>query len=159
MRTTASTTEAWDGLAESNERTAVATGVTTLAILGVAFGAMALGIPYFWIVFPVGFGGVLPLVMADSARRKRASSRDCRRDSTGGRRDAGAGTTDDEALRTLRSRYARGELSDTGFERRLERLLETETVADAARWRRSRGPSDTGDEDRRSPSAPDARDD
>ena len=49
-----------------DRRTAVASGVTTLAILGVAFGAMALGVPYFWVAFPVGFGGVLPLVVAST---------------------------------------------------------------------------------------------
>ncbi|OVE86085.1 SHOCT domain-containing protein [Natronolimnobius baerhuensis] len=37
-----------------------------------------------------------------------------------------------DALETLRERYARGELTDPEFERRAERLLETETV-DAAR--------------------------
>jgi uncharacterized membrane protein len=36
------------------------------------------------------------------------------------------------ALETLRSRYARGELTDAQFERKLERLLETETVEGAA---------------------------
>jgi uncharacterized membrane protein len=36
----------------------------------------------------------------------------------------------DEALETLRTRYARGELTEEQFERKLERLLETETVED-----------------------------
>ncbi len=35
-----------------------------------------------------------------------------------------------EALETLRERYARGELTDEQFERKVERLLETETLAD-----------------------------
>jgi uncharacterized membrane protein len=38
---------------------------------------------------------------------------------------------DGDALDTLRSRYARGELTDEQFERKLERLLETETLEDA----------------------------
>lgn len=33
-----------------------------------------------------------------------------------------------DALETLRDRYARGELTDEQFERKLERLLETETL-------------------------------
>ncbi|WP_158055461.1 SHOCT domain-containing protein [Halorussus halophilus] len=37
-----------------------------------------------------------------------------------------ANTTQDDPLEELRSRYARGELSEDEFERRLERLLETE---------------------------------
>jgi uncharacterized membrane protein len=40
---------------------------------------------------------------------------------------AGDGTEDD-ALATLRDRYARGELTDEQFEHKLERLLETETL-------------------------------
>ena len=35
-----------------------------------------------------------------------------------------------DALSTLRTRYARGELTDEQFERKLERLLETETLED-----------------------------
>ncbi|THE66763.1 SHOCT domain-containing protein [Salinadaptatus halalkaliphilus] len=38
-----------------------------------------------------------------------------------------------DALEVLRQRYAAGELSDDAFERKLERLVETETVADAER--------------------------
>ena len=37
---------------------------------------------------------------------------------------------DEEALASLRRRYARGEIDDAEFERRLERLRETETLAD-----------------------------
>jgi uncharacterized membrane protein len=37
---------------------------------------------------------------------------------------------EETALQTLRERYARGELTDEEFERKLERLLETETVAE-----------------------------
>ncbi|QSG05694.1 SHOCT domain-containing protein [Halapricum desulfuricans] len=35
-----------------------------------------------------------------------------------------------DALETLRERYARGELTDEQFERKVERLLETETLED-----------------------------
>lgn len=41
-----------------------------------------------------------------------------------------------DALDALRDRYARGELTDEQFERKLDRLLETETVEDAAEYRR-----------------------
>jgi uncharacterized membrane protein len=41
-------------------------------------------------------------------------------------------STEDDALAELRSRYARGELTDEQFERKLERLLETETLEDIA---------------------------
>ncbi|QSG11502.1 SHOCT domain-containing protein [Halapricum desulfuricans] len=48
-----------------------------------------------------------------------------------------------DALETLRERYARGELTDEQFERKVERLLETETLEDAED--RSRVTSETGD--------------
>jgi uncharacterized membrane protein len=124
-------------------RTVLLSGLTTLAILTVAFGAMALGVSYFWVVFPIGFGGVLPLVVAyghrtDGADRDRGSAADTPVETTS---PAPAGQ--DEALRTLRARYARGELTDEAFEARLKRLLETESVADAANWvRRPRSADD-----------------
>ena len=44
--------------------------------------------------------------------------------------------TDDttDALERLRTRYAEGDLTDEQFERKLDRLLETETPEDAAEW-------------------------
>lgn len=39
-------------------------------------------------------------------------------------------TEHDQALDTLRNRYARGELTDEQFERKLDQLLETETLED-----------------------------
>ncbi|OYR39639.1 hypothetical protein DJ82_09060 [Halorubrum sp. Ib24] len=53
-----------------------------------------------------------------------------------------AGTRD--ALDRLRSRYAEGDLTDEQFERKLDRLLETETPEDAAEYvrrERSREPA------------------
>ena len=38
--------------------------------------------------------------------------------------------SNDEALSRLRDRYAQGELTDEQFERKLDRLLETETIED-----------------------------
>lgn len=37
-------------------------------------------------------------------------------------------SVDDDALSTLRDRYARGELTDEQFERKVEKLLETDTI-------------------------------
>ncbi|MWV40371.1 SHOCT domain-containing protein [Natrialba sp. INN-245] len=45
-------------------------------------------------------------------------------------------TNNADALETLRDRYAAGELTDEQFERKLERLLETETLEDVEHWRR-----------------------
>lgn len=41
----------------------VVTGVVSLVTLGTAFGLLALGVEAFWVAFPVGFGGVLPLAL------------------------------------------------------------------------------------------------
>lgn len=46
-----------------------------------------------------------------------------------------------DALETLRERYAAGELTDDQFERKLERLLNTETLEDAKNWTRDRSRS------------------
>ncbi|OYR46518.1 SHOCT domain-containing protein [Halorubrum sp. Ea8] len=58
-----------------------------------------------------------------------------------------AGTRD--ALDRLRSRYAEGDLTDEQFERKLDRLLETETPEDAAEYvRRERSREPTRDVER-----------
>lgn len=49
-------------------------------------------------------------------------------------REESATESTDEALATLRERYAGGELAEAQFERKLERLLEVETVEDASRY-------------------------
>ncbi|SDF42485.1 SHOCT domain-containing protein [Halorientalis regularis] len=111
---------AFDGRLDGAAGEAVArtAGVVSLAVLAVGLGGLALGIDWAWIAFPVGYGGVLPLAVS------RAKSR---ADTTGT-----AGTADDvaddedQALAALRRRYAEGEVDDVAFERRLERLLETE---------------------------------
>jgi uncharacterized membrane protein len=100
-----------------------AAGAVTAITLGVAFGLLALGQSYFWIAFPIGFGAGMPLAvgLARWYRSSAATDRSARQDH--------AGT--DAALTHLRERYARGELTDEEFESRVERLLETESVADA----------------------------
>ncbi|WP_411965545.1 SHOCT domain-containing protein [Haloferax sp. YSMS24] len=96
-------------------------GVVIASIFLVGFGLLALGNPWFWIAFPVGFAGVLPAALA---LVKLYESR------RGGDDDAPPSETED-ALETLRRRYASGELTEEEFEAKVERLLETETVADA----------------------------
>ncbi|WP_066415745.1 SHOCT domain-containing protein [Halorubrum aethiopicum] len=41
-----------------------------------------------------------------------------------------------DAIDRLRTRYAEGDLTDEQFERKLDKLLETETPEDAAEWRK-----------------------
>lgn len=101
----------------------VAAGAVTCLTLAVAFGLLALGNPFFWVAFPVGFGGGMPLVvgLVKWYRVRQERQRDAR----------GARTERDDALSKLRDRYARGELTETELETRIERLLETESIAEA----------------------------
>lgn len=98
----------------------VASTVTVLT-LAVAFGAMALGVEAFWVAFPVGFGGVMPLATGLAAY---ASSGDQAHDDTVG--DDAAEEDAESALSTLRERYARGELDEGELEERVETVLATE---------------------------------
>lgn len=101
---------------------AIVAGVTTGTILIVAFGLLAFGYPWFWVVFPIGFAGVLPAAIGLAAlyERRKAAERPSSRPS------------EDDSLEVIRERYAHGELSDEEFDRRLDRLLETESLEDLA---------------------------
>jgi uncharacterized membrane protein len=138
----ASTDDGPPGFRADDEETplqTVAAGAVTFVTLGVAFGLLALGNPFFWVAFPVGFGGGLPLAVG-LARwyESRAEARD--EETRRGQSDT------DTALEELRDRYARGELDDDEFEARVERLLETESVRDAkASVDRRRNAEETGE--------------
>jgi len=109
-------------------------GLVVGGILLVAFGLLALGVPWFWIAFPVGFAGVLPAAIGLVRLYERR--KDDAEDDEPAEQEA--------ALATLRERYARGELTEAEFERKVERLLETETVADAREFR-TRGTKGPGE--------------
>lgn len=114
---------------------------TAIAVLGAGLLALFLGYSWFWMVFALGFAVVVPLVKVatdalgetdrtgEVGRERRPEPAGPRSDS---RRESGRGPTSRrDALDSLRDRYARGELSDEEFERKVERLLETETLEDA----------------------------
>jgi uncharacterized membrane protein len=105
------------GTANADTITLLVAGGVTALTLGVAFGLSALGVSSFWVAFPVGFGVVLPGAIA-MAHNRRA---DERRNVTDTRTEQSS-----TGLEVLRRRYAAGELSDEEFERRVERLLESE---------------------------------
>lgn len=109
----------------------VAGAVVGLVFL-VGFGLLALGNPWFWIAFPVGFGGLLPISLAlAKLYESRESDRDRDRGDRSRDHTPSVDADESDALATLRARYARGDLDEEEFEQRLERLLETENVDDA----------------------------
>ena len=116
--------EGWDD--DETPLQSIAAGAVTFLTLGVGFGLLALGNPYFWVAFPVGFGGLMPMAIGLARWFESREETRSRSESTPRRED-----DTDAALADLRERYARGELDDEEFEARVERLLETESVADA----------------------------
>jgi len=114
-----------------------AVGLTTMLVLGVGLLALFFGVPNFWLIFALGFAVVVPIVAMlygeenEQEAQRSYRNRD-REESRVGRDQRTHGSeTDDGPLETLRRRYARGELTDAQFERKLEALLETETLEDA----------------------------
>jgi hypothetical protein len=110
--------------------TGLVAGVVSVGVLLVAFGALALGVDAWWLAFPFGYGGVLPLAVG-VARWRTSGGRshsgeataDGRRATTGAGRSA---DTEEAALATLRQRYAEGEIDEVEFEHRVETLLREE---------------------------------
>lgn len=112
----------------------VVSGAVTALTLLVAFGLMFMEVGFFWVVFIVGFAGVLPMALGLVKLYERRRDREATRSPGAVRRDASTGGRDsdtEDALDALRERYARGELTEVEFERRVQKLLETESVEDA----------------------------
>jgi len=137
----------WTSLREN------ATGIVSLLVTGIWMGAMFTDQDWWLAALLVGYVAVVPLVAilfgdederAEWADDYLASGDADRTEST-----TDAATDSRDALETLRERYAAGELSDEQFERKLERLLDTETLEDAQEWTRARrGDERAGDEGR-----------
>lgn len=102
------------------ELTSVIVTATWLALLFVGPGNL-------WLpVMLVGYIAVIPIVeiLAGETDEEDESDEDLgTARTTGAERDA-------DPLAELRRRYAEGELTDEQFERKVERLLETETIED-----------------------------
>ncbi|KDE60427.1 hypothetical protein EL22_23635 [Halostagnicola sp. A56] len=138
------------------------TEITTMVVTGLWLALMFLGVDSgLWLaVLLVGYVVVIPivaLVFGDETDREEwwgdgsweesdtstdtETESDSRSDPT-----TTPESNNREALEMLRSRYAAGELTDEQFERKLERLLETETIEDIEQRRGSEG--DRGRADR-----------
>jgi uncharacterized membrane protein len=130
------------GPADSDDPVVAATALVVLgAGLGSLFGVPLLAAVDFWLVFVVGYAVVVPLVslargwQGDEAEIDSPAARTHRADQSDGAvgedqwNDTDEGV--DAALDRLRDRYARGDLSEEQFERKLEVLLETDTPENA----------------------------
>ena len=109
-----------DGDTEESPLEQIAAGVTMALIFLVAFGLLALDVAWFWVVFPVGFAGVLPAVIGLVRYYEQSAS------------TAESAADTDDPLETLKRQYARGEIDETEFERRLDGLLDSDSAAETA---------------------------
>jgi uncharacterized membrane protein len=98
------------------------TAATPILTLGLGLLALFAGVDNWWVIFVIGWAVVTPLMGIlfdeDEADEEHGTTTEPARETQ-------------DALDTLRERYARGELSEEQFERKVERLLETETIEDA----------------------------
>ncbi|WP_255148643.1 SHOCT domain-containing protein [Halorarius halobius] len=100
---------------DADPRVGAVAGVVSAGVLAVAFGLLALGVPWFWVAFPVGYGGVLPLAVGIAKRRTAEEHRDP---------DDG----DDDPVTAAKRAYARGDIDEMELERRLDRLLDDDAT-------------------------------
>lgn len=134
-----------------------ATGIAGAVVTGLWLVALFAGWEWWLPLMLFGYLVVLPLVSyltdgsdeLDDWDRGWGTERE-REDGSarGGHPADGRPDGADDALATLRDRYARGELTDEQFERKLERLLDTETLEDADARARAR---DRGEDRDREP--------
>ncbi|MDY6818610.1 MAG: SHOCT domain-containing protein [Halobacteriales archaeon] len=87
-------------------------GLVVFLTLGVGLTLLFFGVDWFWIVFVLGFAVVLPMVGILTGDENEPTASEA---------------TQPDPLETLRERYARGEIDEAEFERRLDRLLDTES--------------------------------
>ena len=127
--------------------------IASTLVVGLGLAALFLGAESFWLVFVLGFVVLVPLVallFGDESDRAEWWDDSWGEDwfddwwgssSTDDADDEREDTSKDEgedSLSIVRRRYARGELTDAQFERKLERLLETETLEDVEDRQRAR---------------------
>ncbi len=116
--------------------------IVSLLVLGGGFVALFAGFEYFFLVWILGFVVLVPLVSILTGEEMLSSLEDDHdATATETERTGTSQETDDptpstqDALTTLRERYARGDLTDEQFDTKLTRLLETDTPENAAEWR------------------------
>lgn len=119
-------------------------GVVSLLVTASWLGAMFTDQEWWLAALLVGYIVVVPLVaILFDDQPDTEEWTDDQTSTEGAKLEHGTSTTGSandtrDALETLRERYAAGELTDDQFERKLERLLDTETLEDAEAWTRER---------------------
>lgn len=108
-----------------------AVGIVSTLVTAVWLGAMFTGQSWWLAALLVGYVAVVPITAMlfgdeEEAEEAMAGSWDHWR----GRPKREDDGDEETALETLRRRYAEGELSEEQFERKLDQLLETETIED-----------------------------
>jgi len=93
--------------------------VVSGAVLVVGLAVTVADVPMAWLVWPLGYGVVLPLAVAYASR---------------GRRDdtvtqPGTGSQSDDRLARVKEAYVTGEIDEAEFERRLEAEMEDDAPA------------------------------
>ncbi|MCT9095833.1 SHOCT domain-containing protein [Haloarchaeobius sp. HME9146] len=126
------------------------TRVASLLVCGAGLAGLFLDVNNWWLIWVIGYAVVVPIVSILSGEEDEADllgETNRRMDEALDGAFRGKTTREDlpsskrDALDTLRERYAQGELSEEQFERKLETLLDTETLEDArARVKRDREP-------------------
>ncbi|MFC6769174.1 SHOCT domain-containing protein [Natrinema soli] len=136
-----------------------ATGIASLLVTAIWLGAMFTNQSWWLAALLVGYIAVVPLVailFGDEDDQREWADDYVGTDESETVSDPETTATDSEtstrdALETLRERYASGELTDEQFERKLERLVGTETVEDAEEWTRERSRNRERDDRGRDP--------
>ena len=113
------------------------TKITPFLVLGAGFVAMFAGFDYFFVIWIIGFSVLLPIIAILSGENGGNEDDEWTVEDTqhAESHSSTASSSTQDALSTLRERYANGDLTDEQFERKLDRLLQTETPEDAEKWR------------------------
>ncbi|WP_430505346.1 SHOCT domain-containing protein [Haloparvum sp. PAK95] len=123
------------------------TGIVSVVVTATWLGALLAGQDW-WLAFMlVGYVAVVPIVALLFGDEEDRAEWWSEGESSDSERTATAESDRRDALQTIRDRYARGELTEEQFERKLETLLETETLEDV----KGRDSIATGDGESRPP--------
>jgi uncharacterized membrane protein len=128
------THEWWNMSTSSAQSPDDLTKITPFLVLGAGFVAMFAGFEYFFVIWIIGFAVLLPIIAILSGENDENEDDEWEVEDTQHPTSSSSSSTQD-ALSTLRERYANGDLTDEQFERKLDRLLKTETPEDAEKWR------------------------